>query len=119
MLDRRTDKLLKKLNLLCNSGGFCILESEELLFDGEDDDSIKGMLGYLEDRKYLDMRYAEEGEYCIRLLPEGRLYSECEHRERETEKKRQKTLACCSALGAFFGALIGGGIVILIALFAF
>ncbi len=117
MLDKRTERLLKKLNFLCKSGGYCILEGDELLFEGEDDDSVKGMLGYLQDRGYLDMRYAEEGEYCLRLLPEGRLYSERENRERSGEKKRLKTLACCSALGAFFGALLGGGIVILISLF--
>ncbi len=63
MLDRRTGHLLAKLNALCARSAFCIVEEEELLFAGEDGESVKGMLGFLKDRGYLELGYAEGGEY--------------------------------------------------------
>lgn len=41
MLDRRTGHLLAKLNALCARSAFCIVEEEELLFAGEDGESVK------------------------------------------------------------------------------
>ena len=91
-----------------------MIEEEEMLFAGEDSESIKGMLGFLEDRGYLQLRYAEEGEYCVRILPEGRLYFERAAAENQEEKKRARTQAVCALLGALVGGLLSGGIVALI-----
>ena len=113
MLDRRTGTLLKKLNTLIKSAAFCMVEEEDLLFAGEDGESIKGMLGFLEDRGYLELRYAEEGEYCMRILPEGRLYFERAAAENQEEKKRARVLMWCALLGAFIVGIFSGGLVAL------
>ena len=114
MLDRRTGLLLKKLNALCQSAAFCMVEEEDLIFEGEDGESVKGMLGFLEDRGYLELSYAEEGEYCVRILPEGRLYSERAAAEKQEEIRRGRRETLCSFLGALLGAFVGGGLIALI-----
>ena len=117
MLDRRTGRLLQKLNELCTSAAFCIVGEEELIFEGEDGESVKGMLGFLADRGYLQLRYAEEGEYCIRMLPDGRLYFERAAAQKREEKNRARVQALCAFLGALTGGILGGGIVALMVAF--
>ena len=117
MLDRRTGILLQKLNVLCTSAAFCMVDEGDLLFEGEDGDSIKGMLGFLEDRGYLQLRYAEEGEYCVRILPEGRLYSERAAAEMREEIRRSRRELLCAFFGALGGAFLGGGLVALLVAF--
>ena len=114
MLDRRTGRLLQKLNTLCEGAAFCIVNEEELLFEGEDSESVKGMLGFLEDRGYLQLRYAQEGEYCVRMLPDGRLYFERAASQKREEARRSRNEALCAFFGALGGALLGGGIVALL-----
>lgn len=118
MLDRRTGKLLEKLNALCASAAFCLVEEEELISAGEDGESVKGMLGFLKDRGYLEIQYAEDGEYCIRMLPEGRLYSERETAEKRDELRRNRREILSAFLGGLIGAFVGGGAVALAVLFA-
>ena len=115
MLDRRTGALLQKLNTLCKSAAFCMVEEEDLLFSGEDSESVKGMLGFLEDRGYLQLRYAEEGEYCVRILPEGRLYFERAQAERREEVRRSRREALSAFFGALGGSILGGVIVVMLA----
>ena len=114
MLDRRTGRLLQKLNALCTSAAFCIIAEEELLFEGEDSESVKGMLDFLEERGYLQLRYAQEGEYCVRMLPDGRLYFERAAAQKREEKNRARLQALCAFLGALGGGILSGGIVALI-----
>lgn len=115
MLDRRTGQLLEKLNALCARAAFCIVEEEELLSSGEDGESVKGMLGFLKDRGYLELGYAEGGEYCVRILPEGRLYSERAAAEKREEARRTRREVLCAFFGALLGAFLGGGLTALVA----
>ena len=114
MLDRRTERLLQKLNALCTSAAFCIVSEEDLLAAGEDSESVKGMLGFLQDRGYLNLSYAGEGEYCVRILPEGRLYFERSAAEIREEQRRGRRESLSAFFGALGGAIIGGGVVALI-----
>ncbi|MGN1077478.1 MAG: hypothetical protein ACI4ST_03090 [Candidatus Gallimonas sp.] len=121
MPDKRTDRLLFAVNTLCR-GAFRVVEEEELLScfssgDGVDGESLKGMLGYLADRGYIDVQYAEEGVYCVRPLPEGRLYFEREKEARAKGRKNARTLAITAAVSAFFGAFFGSGLALLFSLF--
>jgi len=109
MLDKRTELLLNKLNLLCKSGSFCIVDEEDLVSErvGVDRENVKGILGFLKDRGYIEVQYAEEGVWCVRPLPEGRLYSERKKSERRNEVLRRRSAALFALLGSFFGALLG------------
>ena len=117
MLDRRTGILLQKLNALCTGASFCMVEESELLFENEDSESIKGMLDFLEDKGYLQLRYAQNGEYCVRILPEGRLYFERAAAQRYEEERRSRREALYAFFGALIGGIVSGGLVALIMAF--
>ena len=115
MLDERTSLLLSAVNECCGNGSYKIIEGGDLLARfpktmGVDEAGLKAMLDYLEDHKYIEVGYAEEGEYCVRPMPEGRLYFErmkSEKRERILRRIEAFLLALCGGFaGGFFGALI-------------
>lgn len=120
MLDRRTSLLLETINDLCSEGGYKIVEERELLSrfpqklpqSGED---LSHMLGYLSEKKYVDVKYAEEGVYCLCPLPEGRLYSEERARERDLNRRSRLGEAAITLFTAFFGAFLGAAAALLIA----
>lgn len=112
MLDEKEIALLEKINRLCGEGGFIIAEEGELLSSfpaGQtaSREELRRMLARLQERRYIDVKYAEEGEYCLTTLSEGRLYLETAwEKRREDARKRMGTLLF-SALGAFLGSLAG------------
>ena len=121
MLDERTGKLLFTINACCEKGSFKIVEESELLacfpeamqIDG---DGLRAMLDYLEEHKYIEIGYAQEGEYCVRPMPEGRLYFErvkSEKRERLVRRIEAFVLALC---GGFAGGFLGAFIALLLPL---
>lgn len=120
MLDGRTSALLEKINELCGGGGFKIAEEGELLscFSEEiSQEQLKQMLSYLAERRYIDVKYAEEGVYCLCPLPEGRLYFETLKEKRREGARRRADAVLTSALGGFLGALVGSLVAFVIAFF--
>ena len=121
MLDERTSLLLSALNECCAKGSFKIVEEGDLLgcfpaamqVDGE---SLKAMLLYLQDRGYVEIGYAEEGEYCVRPLPEGRLYFERMKGERRETFRRRRDAFLLSLLGGFAGGFLGALTAVLVTL---
>lgn len=110
MLDAKASELLGTINRLCGEG-FKIAEEEELLSRlswAADGAELRAILRLLEERRYIDVQYAEEGVYCLSTLPEGRQYFErLADRAREKARRRREVWAF-SALGAFLGSLAGG-----------
>ena len=122
MLDERTRILLDKINELCKEGGFKIIEENELLscFPASakvDGGELKRILQYLEERRYIELKYAEEGVYCLCPLPEGRLYFENALQKRYEGARRRREILCLTALGAFSGGFLGSLLVYMISLF--
>ncbi len=117
MLSEGESALLEKINELCKEGGFKIAEEGELLScfsKGGQKGELQRLLGDLEQRNYIEVKYAEEGVYCLRPLPEGRLYFEkLNEARREGMRRRGETFAL-SALGGFSGALLGTLLALLI-----
>ncbi|MDE5897284.1 MAG: hypothetical protein K2H43_05695 [Clostridia bacterium] len=112
MLDERTGVLLSAINGYCEKGSFKIVEEGELLghfspLSGVDRDCLRAMLNYLVDHKYVEVGYAEEGEYCLRPLPEGRLYFERKNRERKEGIRRRIDAVLCAVAGGFSGGFLG------------
>ena len=121
MLDERTSALLEKINELCGEGGFKIAEEGELLScfaETPAKEELMQMLGELKERRYIDVKYAEEGVYCLRPLPEGKLYFETLRAERREGARRRADVLGFSALGGMLGSLLGALIVWLIVLLA-
>lgn len=114
MLDEKTETLLAAINGRCGEH-YNILEAQELSerlarFGGADRDELFSMLSFLEAEKLIDIRYAEDGLYCVRPLAEGRKYFEqARLRERERRSRRRVGFlfsACGAAIGGFLGALL-------------
>ena len=112
MLDKRTSALLNKINELCAEGSYKIVETEELLAcfsakDKVDTEGLRHMLGYLCDRKYIDVKYAEEGVFCVSPLPEGRMYFENAQQAKTDVFRRRRDTVAMTVIGAFFGGFAG------------
>lgn len=113
MLDKRTSVLLNGINELCTEGSFKIVEEQELvsLFPKKyamDGDGVRRMLVYLKDNRYIELKYADEGVYCLCPLPEGRLYFERAREQRSDTFRRRRDIVLMTAIGAFAGAFLGG-----------
>lgn len=121
MLDKRTHYLLSRIIELSSDGSYKVVEEKDLLAcfplklktDGE---GLVHMLNFLRRNGYIDVRYAEEGVYCLSPLPEGRMYDERVRREREETLKRRAILFVFTLLGAFAGAFAGAYLAAVIAL---
>lgn len=121
MLDKRTHLLLSRIIQLSSDGSYKVVEEKDLLAcfplklktDGE---GLVHMLRFLREHGYIDVRYAEEGVYCLSPLPEGRMYDERIRREREETLKRRACLFVFTLLGAFAGAFAGAYLAAVIAL---
>lgn len=114
MLDENSAALLAAINNACPDGGFVILEESELkraLKEGED---VSRGVAYLEEKKLIELRYAEDGTYCVRTMPAGRSYAErTAYERRERVRTRRETL-----FFAFLGSFAGGLLAALCGLFA-
>lgn len=105
MLDLRTFELLKLLYKRCPSGSYKIVTSDEMIEGfparyGADKDLIRQMIINLSQKGFLSLRYEGEGEYCVSLTPEGRLFF-----ENESKAKLDKKYKITDLLPYFFNFL--------------
>lgn len=107
-LDEGTLSLLGKLETLCPDGGYHIVEAADLALPAQE---AAECIACLADSRRIDVRYAEEGTYCLRVLPAGRAYVH-QARERDCRERRRLRRA---ALSAFLGAAAGGFLAAMIA----
>ena len=111
-MDKRTTYLLNKINELCSEGSYKIVESDELLscFPEKlkmDGDGLGQCLTYLKEHRLIDVKYAEEGVFCLCPLPEGRTYFESVKEKKSDAFRRRRDIVLMTALGAFVGAFVG------------
>ena len=111
MPDTLSDIILSRINE-CGEGKFTILEEGELLSlfpesAGVQTEELGAMLSALRDRRFIDLQYAEEGMYCVKPLPAGKLYFEEKQERRRDRALRRRDAFLFSLLGAFLGALLG------------
>lgn len=124
MLDRRTAILLQKINELCADGKYKVLDKDDLLsafpaYLSQGEDGLDGMISYLGEHEYVDIKYVdrEKGVYCLYPLPAGRLYAERTQDKREEKKQSFRKSLLVSFFGALAGAALGSGMVAAIASF--
>lgn len=104
MLDERSTAVLAAINGACTGGGFKIIDEEELArtlpAGGED---VGKTISFLAENRYIELRYAEAGTYCVRPMPAGRTFLERAEREKRERERSRKDVLLYSALGAFLG----------------
>lgn len=124
MLDKRSSILLEKINELCEDGGYKIFDEEDLLscFPEKyktDADALAQTVRYLREHKYIDVKYAEGGMYCLCPLPEGRMYFENVKDARGKSFRLRRDTVLLTVLGAFLGAFTGSILVWLMITYLF
>ena len=111
MLDEKSLRLFTAICEKCGSS-YKILEEGELLNafranEGVDGTAIRDMIFRLEGHRFIDVRYADEGEYCVCALREGvRFLEEANGEKRAAVKKRGGEIALV-LLSSFFGGFLG------------
>lgn len=116
MLDELSQNLLCALSQAMPSDGFNVVEESELSETGLSGEELFRAMSELEAQGLLEVRYAEGGAYCLRLLPASRGYIERERRSGDEARKKEKLCFLFSMLGAFVGGLLSGGLVLAISL---
>lgn len=111
-LGERAGALLVKLEALCADGGYHIFEDADFLPEQDAGE----MLLFLADSRYVDMRYNENGTYCLRLLPAGRAYAAQMREGRRAETLRLRRGALFAFLGGLAGGLAGALLMLLVLL---
>ena len=111
MLDEKTGALLAAINERCGEG-YKIIEERELAErlssrGGAEKGEIRAMLSFLEAERYIEVRYAEEGLYCVKPLAEGRKYFEQERLRERTSRVRRRSEFLISFAGALLGGFLG------------
>jgi len=109
MLDQRTSALLKKINAVCRGGGYQIVEERELLdcFPSGDRQELRHSLDCLGGHGLIDVKYAEDGVYCLCLLPDGRVYFENAVKEYSDGVRRARGSFLLQLSGSLIGGFLG------------
>ena len=72
-----------------------------------DEEGLKKNLEFLQERNFVDLKYFDENEICLSILPKGRVHNE-EVEEEKKEKIDYYKLAIISSLGSAIFAFLGG-----------
>lgn len=115
MLDKRSLKLLEYIDKECQSGGYKVFTTKELISafpedDIADEDGVRECVRTLADREYISVKYQDDAEVCLMPLSKGRLVFE-NRLDDEIEKFRAERRYF---IFSFLGAMAGGFIVALI-----
>lgn len=116
MLDEGSRALLTAVNDVCADGGFKIVDEAELNKLCPLNVEIAETLSFLEESGFLELRYAEEGTYCVRVLPKGRSFAEREDSERRASTRTRRDMFWFAFFGALLGGLIGAVFLVLLSL---
>ena len=114
MLDKKSLKVLKVLNSICEEGTYKVIDYNNLIekFGTEKKTTKLGLdqiLDHLKLGQYIDIKYAENNTYCLSVLPKGRVIFEEESSLSKTKFHTRVTAfftIMCSGIMAFLGAFL-------------
>ena len=92
MLDRRSQELLRIINIECNEGSYKVLEIDDLIRQMPkkfkvDFDTINQLVNYLKIGEYISLKYSDKEVICVSPLPRGRRVFEIENEDKKNKKK--------------------------------
>ncbi len=122
MLDKRCFALLDFFNAACESSGYKVFDTEEILLAmpkefGMEKEGLKECVYSLCEKEYLSVKYYDDDKVCLSPLPKGRLVFEKKAEEELLNEKSVKRYFVCSFIGAAFGGTVSALIVSVIRLF--
>ena len=76
MLDKLTKFVLDKINA-ASDGSYKVMDAEDFLSAlparmTADENGVSNAVKYLSERGYVDLKYADNGTYCVCSMPKGR-----------------------------------------------
>lgn len=118
MLDKISAKLIKVLNKLSVKNTYNVLELREILNNLQDknkmdEEVLLKNLEYLAEREFIDIKYSDENEVCLCLLPKSRRVGD-EMEEIAKIKKNYISLAIISSIFGFAFAFLGAFLAIIL-----
>ena len=79
MLDKLCKKFLRTLINYCGDNGYSIIEIAELVSvvsNKLDQELLKKYINYLTDNEYIDVKYFDDKQICLAILPKARVQEE-------------------------------------------
>jgi len=107
MTDKRTAQILTKIATICEDGSYKIIEKKELEKDASKISELDYIMRHLKNSEMIDIKYSDETQYCVSVLPKGRVTVEDGDDERKPANTKLLLTAIVVATAAFFGALLG------------
>lgn len=110
--------LLVAVNTLCEGTSWRIFDEADLseLLPAGQAENISAALEQLEARRLIDLRYAEGGTYCVRVLPAGRAYAARRQEEQAAAAYREHRIFRTAFWGGLAGAFVGAILALLFSL---
>lgn len=123
MLDKQAVMVLKKIVDEAEDDGSVVIDKKELI-EASGGEMTEGALGSLMEEfdvaKLVSVKYGDKESYCVAVLPKGRIaLSEADGKYRGIGDVKvdinYKRVGAVAFVGSFLGAVLGGGLVVLIA----
>ena len=110
MLDKQNLKIIKELLNLSPDGGYKVFEIKDLSKSlGIKVETIKNDLKYLKDNQYIDIKYTDENDGCLCVLPKSRQINERSDLKKSSYINITKMIflsGIFSGIMAFLGAFV-------------
>lgn len=111
MLDEKSLRLFTAIHEKCGDS-YKILEEGDLVNvfragEGVDGAAVRDMIFRLEGHRFIDVRYADDGEYCMCSLPEGVRFIEEASGEKRAAVRRRGGEIVLVLFSSFFGGFLG------------
>lgn len=113
MLDKLGVRLLKTIKNMCNAESYNILECAELInavSDKMDVDMLKKYIEHFVSLGYIDVKYSDEKQICLCILPKAKVVDEEIALKQKTNKgfiKLAFIVALIGIISGFVGAFLG------------
>lgn len=116
MLDKATASVLGIINEQCPDNNYIVIKNADITphlgrKNKLTDEAINDTVQYLAEREYIKLKYAEEGTYCLTMLPKGKLFDEDQKAQKLGIKQENKRhlrfllkIAIVSGVCSFLGA---------------
>lgn len=114
MLDRKSFKVLKVLNSVCDEGTYKVVDYDSLMQKVSDQKhstrlGLEQILAHLKTGQYIDIKYSENNTYCLSVLPKGRMMVEENINSLKSQRRAQFMMCLTIALSgimSFLGAFV-------------
>ncbi|MBQ4558042.1 MAG: hypothetical protein IJA61_01535 [Clostridia bacterium] len=106
MLDKLGIKLLKVIKQMCNADSYSILECAEIIAavsKDMDNETLKRYIDYFVSQGYIDVKYSDEKQVCLCVLPKAKVADEEVELKKKTSKSYFKLAILVSMLSCIFG----------------